>query len=450
MKKHIAACACKLVRNTSALFLLFSCPVVTAGAVVTVGGPYSDNCFMSACAFADDDGERIVPLKMVDVKPAYPGGRDALARYVREWFANDSVEGVPVDFFKVRIRFVIEKDGSITSPRVVEGASPEVDKAVLAMIGAMPKWTPGQKDGKAVRTGYGTRLSVPDYSGRMQVKPAYPGGRTALMDYIHAALKKTDASKYDGEQVTVRARFTVKADGGIADAGIIEHGTEEMDEAVLAIVAGMPRWRPGTVGGEPVDMGFTLPVAFGKRTFDGEDNIPAGFPGGEELLHKYIQAKIRYPEMSHETRRSGRVVARFTVDKDGSIVEPVIVSHGTADMDAEILRFLKGMPKWNPAMRDGKPIRSRQTFTMDFNSRETAFTKYDPARRRDRWGDADGDGAGNVVYVIDGKEVTAYEIDNIDARTIKTFKTLKPREARKLYGDKAADGAIVVTTVEGE
>ena len=87
---------------------------------------------------------------------------------------------------------------------------------------------------------------------------------------------------------------------------------------------------------------------------------------------------------------------------------------------------------------------------MDFNSRETAFTKYDPARRRDRWGDADGDGAGNVVYVIDGKEVTAYDIDNIDARTIKTFKTLKPREARKLYGDKAADGAIVVTTVEGE
>jgi hypothetical protein len=38
-----------------------------------------------------------------------------------------------------------------------------------------------------------------------------------------------------------------------------------MDEAVLGVLRGMPKWQPGTVDGKPVKVRYTLPVTFGNK-----------------------------------------------------------------------------------------------------------------------------------------------------------------------------------------
>ena len=52
----------------------------------------------------------------------------------------------------VRIHFIVEKDGTLTNVKVPESVHPALDAEAIRLIKAMPKWTPAQLDGKAVRS----------------------------------------------------------------------------------------------------------------------------------------------------------------------------------------------------------------------------------------------------------------------------------------------------------
>ncbi len=55
---------------------------------------------------------------------------------------------------RVIIQFVVERDGSITEPKVVRGIDPDLDKEALRVVSAMPNWKPGKHKGEVVRVKY--------------------------------------------------------------------------------------------------------------------------------------------------------------------------------------------------------------------------------------------------------------------------------------------------------
>lgn len=55
---------------------------------------------------------------------------------------------------RVIVQFIIEKDGSISSPKVVRGKHPSLDREALRLVKMMPKWTPGHNNRQAVRVRY--------------------------------------------------------------------------------------------------------------------------------------------------------------------------------------------------------------------------------------------------------------------------------------------------------
>ena len=50
------------------------------------------------------------------------------------------------------IKFVVEKDGSITKASILREIGGGCGKEALRVVNAMPKWKPGKQSGKAVRT----------------------------------------------------------------------------------------------------------------------------------------------------------------------------------------------------------------------------------------------------------------------------------------------------------
>lgn len=52
---------------------------------------------------------------------------------------------------KVYVGFVVEADGAITEVQVVKGVDPLLDAEALRVVGLMPRWTPGEQNGKPVR-----------------------------------------------------------------------------------------------------------------------------------------------------------------------------------------------------------------------------------------------------------------------------------------------------------
>lgn len=55
----------------------------------------------------------------------------------------------------VVVKFVVEKDGSITTPELEKSLHPEIDKEALRVASMTDKrWEPGIEDGQPVRVQY--------------------------------------------------------------------------------------------------------------------------------------------------------------------------------------------------------------------------------------------------------------------------------------------------------
>ena len=90
------------------------------------------------------------------------------------------------------------------------------------------------------------------------------------------------------------------------------------------------------------------------------------FPGGDEELFKFLSHNMEYPEAAVKNKVKGRVIVRFTIDKDGNVTSPEVVEGVSPELDAGALRVVKSMPKWNPGIVDGKPADVKFTLPISF------------------------------------------------------------------------------------
>ena len=95
------------------------------------------------------------------------------------------------------------------------------------------------------------------------------------------------------------------------------------------------------------------------------DNMPE-FPGGMAECLKFLGKNIKYPTISQENGVQGKVIVQFVVNKDGSIVDPVVVRSVDPYLDKEALRVIKTMPKWKPGKQRGKAVRVKYTVPVTF------------------------------------------------------------------------------------
>lgn len=92
----------------------------------------------------------------------------------------------------------------------------------------------------------------------------------------------------------------------------------------------------------------------------------AEFPGGDVAASNWISKNMTYPEECRKKGIEGRVVIKFVVNKDGSIVDAEAVKSPHPALSAEALRMVKSMPKWKPAKENGKVVRSRFNIPIVF------------------------------------------------------------------------------------
>ena len=93
------------------------------------------------------------------------------------------------------------------------------------------------------------------------------------------------------------------------------------------------------------------------KVFDAVEQYPS-FPGGEGAMFSYISNNLQYPEKAQKNRIQGRVVVKFIVEKDGSIRNVEVNRSVDPDLDNEVIRIIKSMPKWNPAKQKGTEVRA--------------------------------------------------------------------------------------------
>lgn len=108
-------------------------------------------------------------------------------------------------------------------------------------------------------------------------------------------------------------------------------------------------------------------ISSGFPHWDRPGNVPS-FIGGEQAREKYFQKNMRYPMMEFENEIEGVVYVEFIVTTGGSIDSVKVIKDvpGATGLSREVLRIVTGMPPWQPATRNGKPIARKCIISVRF------------------------------------------------------------------------------------
>jgi protein TonB len=95
----------------------------------------------------------------------------------------------------------------------------------------------------------------------------------------------------------------------------------------------------------------------GSDTVHYDFEIMPQFSGGVEAMYTWLEKNLKYPKKAKRKGIEGSDVVEFIVNKDGSISDVKIKNSVCEELDAEAIRVVKLMPKWEPGLQDGDPVR---------------------------------------------------------------------------------------------
>ncbi len=84
----------------------------------------------------------------------------------------------------------------------------------------------------------------------------------------------------------------------------------------------------------------------------------AHYPGGKEALDTFFAENLVYPEADKPNKINGYVVVKFMITSDGEIVSPEVTRSLSPTCDAEAMRLVNMMPKWEPGKMSGQAVTS--------------------------------------------------------------------------------------------
>lgn len=89
-----------------------------------------------------------IPLENPDVPPTFPGGTEALRRFLERHLQapEDISEAV-----QVKVKFVVDNEGNLESFAIVQDGGEDFNKEVIRVLKKMPQWNPGKNGGRNIK-----------------------------------------------------------------------------------------------------------------------------------------------------------------------------------------------------------------------------------------------------------------------------------------------------------
>lgn len=223
------------------------------------------------------------PYGKADTMPKFEGaGLGKFRRWIVEQVGDLDPEGAPIDA-RAALRFVIEKDGSLSEVSVDDRTPAWLVGRLSKILNRMPRWTPAETQGEKVRI----QVSLPLRFGKtadsskadspkdgddafliVEQMPKFRGGDlNTFRDWVKLNVKYPVDMYKQGIEGRVVAIFIINRDGSLSDAKILQSPEAEFSREVLRVLESSPKWTPGQQKGEVVRVKYTIPVDF---------RIPAG------------------------------------------------------------------------------------------------------------------------------------------------------------------------------
>ena len=261
----------------------------------------------------------------VEEMPEFPGGQQALFQYISQSVRYPSEAHKKGIQGKVYVQFEVDTDGKVTGAKIARGVDSLLDAEALRVVSVMPAWKPGKQEGKPVKVSYtlpitfalqddSTKeetLTVRFVQNRMQISgtaeliermrpflqgdkpatyfsketgtimfnksdlpldepvfyvveemPEFPGGEAALRKSLAENIQYPAEAKTDSIQGKVYVSFVIDKEGKVKDTKVVRGVHPLLDKEATRAVGALPAWKPGRHREQPVNVQYTVPVAF--------------------------------------------------------------------------------------------------------------------------------------------------------------------------------------------
>lgn len=111
---------------------------------------------------------------------------------------------------------------------------------------------------------------------------------------------------------------------------------------------------------------FAAPDKKNKKKKSKDEIVMPKYPGGQEKLHEYLLVETIYPEDAYLNDEVGEVLVGFRVEKDGFISSVKVLKGVSPSLDAEAMRVVKKMQRWEPGTKNGIPVPAELSIPINF------------------------------------------------------------------------------------
>ena len=352
--------------------------------------------------------EEIVVFEVVEQMPEYPGGMNALQKYLMDKITSSPMKGKAGG--RVMVGFTVAETGKIKDVHVLQSDEEALNREAERIVSEMPDWIPGKQRGRPVPVKY----TIPVRFGSFRFAENKPplilaDGKEISME----AMEKLDPSTIESLSV-LKDSASIKVYGKRGANGVILVNTQRGSK----------------------DKKHNLEISFSKKATNA-DAIP-DFPV------------------------SGTVVDEEGRPKAGvSIIVPN-TNHGTiTDINGHFsLKAIKDGNLWFSFI-GYKPVKAPVTSTMNIRM-EQEVVKLFPELSGSALNVSSGTKGVNGVsiygikgeqplVIIDGKEAMDKDaLSKLAPDHIKSISVLKDKSAQAVYGDKGKNGVIIVEMLTDE
>lgn len=264
---------------------------------------------------------------------------------------NSNIQGTVV------VNFIIEKDGSVSTPKIIRSIGGGCDEEVLRIVNEMPDFIPGKQRGKAVRVNYNLPVKF-KLEGNAKKESAdivtkdLPNDPLVIINGKEGGSYDTINPKDIKEINVLKGEAAFKKYGKKGENGVVEITTVKADIHVVGYAQKNVPAPP-----KPVEENNEfLRVAEQMPIFPGADSKESS----NRALLEFIYTNIKYPAEAKNQGIEGTVVVTFIITKEGKVKEPKIIRSIGGGTDEEVLNVVNAMndlpDRWTPAIQNGKKV----------------------------------------------------------------------------------------------
>ena len=306
---------------------------------------------------------------MVDIENIARGGSLPKPTY------NGTEKGIVV------VQVIVDKQGNVTGATPGATGSTTQDSALLSAAEAsarrarftLKEGVDGLSTGNIIY-GFGVELSLDNIPGKAVSRDGSISIKD-LLDYHTDGTYTIHAFYFGMSNPEAFTFFVQEREDELFPIQLADNGAETQDQ--IAFLQELK-------GGEPITIKGTLTtIAMGKESLKGftdatilempvrkAEDVTFSLEKPEPVLSRptflgreanffslWVNDRLKYPNEARRTRTEGAVVMNFTIDEEGRVTKIDVKKSPHPSLEREAVRVVSRSPLWQPALRDGKPVK---------------------------------------------------------------------------------------------